>query len=98
MTRRIGFEPVPDFTDKELSEFLHKTISHDIDHVEEVLADLIGTIQETRENGQDIGFAYAKLMNYLTQLPKPVRIHLCAGALWKLHGQENADVHVLRYE
>jgi hypothetical protein len=98
VTRRIGLEPVPDFTDAELSEFLKKTISHDLDHLEEVLVDLIGTVQETKENGQEIGFAYAKLMNYLASLPKPVRIHLCAAALWKLHGQENAEIHALRYE
>lgn len=98
MTRRIGFEPVPEFTDAELSEFLRKTISHDTDHVDELLVDLAETIEETKANGQEIGFAYAKLMNYLAGLEKPVRIHLCAAALWKLHGQENAELHVLQYE
>ncbi|AZS12599.1 hypothetical protein HWB99_gp063 [Mycobacterium phage DrLupo] len=98
MTRRIGFEPVPDFTDAELVEFLKKTITNDTDHLLEILEDLIGTVEETKANGQAEEFAYAKLMNYLTQLPKPVRIHLCAAALWKLHGQENADLRVLRYE
>lgn len=98
MTRRIGFEPVPDFTDAELVEFLKKTISNDTAMCDEVLEDLHGTVEETKENGQDSEFAYAKLMNYLTGLPKPVRIHLCAAALWKLHGQENAEIVALQYE
>ncbi|AAN02117.1 gp63 [Mycobacterium phage Barnyard] len=98
MTRRIGFEPVPDFTDEELVQFLQKTITNDTDHLEEVLIDLLGTVEETRANGQNVEFAYAKLMNWLTGLPKPVRIHLCAAALWKLHGQENAEIRPLHHE
>lgn len=90
---RIGLTPVPD--DAEIVGFLQKTISHDRDHLEEILLDLSGTVFETQEKGQPKDFAYGKLMNYLASLPRPVRIHLCAAALWKLHGQENAEIHVL---
>jgi hypothetical protein len=98
MSDRIGLDVVPDFTDAELLGFLQKTIFHDTQYCEEVLADLIGTTDETKEKGQSEEFAYAKLMNYITDLPKPVRIHLCAAALWKLHGQNNAEIHALPQE
>jgi translation initiation factor 2B subunit (eIF-2B alpha/beta/delta family) len=90
---RIGLTPVPD--DEELLRFLKKTISHDTDHLEEVMADLMGSVEETLSKEQPEEFVYAKLMNFLASLERPVRIHLCAAALWKLHGQENATLHVL---
>lgn len=98
MSNRIGLDVVPEFSDEELLGFLKKTIFHDTEHCEEVLKDLIGTTDETKENGQSEEFAYAKLMNYLAALPKPERIHLCAAALWKLHGQNNAEIHALPLE
>lgn len=98
MPRRIGLDVVPEFSDEEMLGFLQKTINNDAIYCDEVLTDLIGTADETKEKGQAEEFIYAKLMNFLAGLPKPVRIHLCAAALWRLHGQENAELHVLPVE
>lgn len=85
MVNHIGLVPVPG--DEPLSEFIEKMIKGDTELLGKKLGELDLTVKETKEQDQPDNFAYAKLMNYLaTVISHPDLIHLCAAALWEIHG------------
>ena len=83
----IGLSPAP--KDEDLLEFLKTLVQKDRRSLEETITELLKTIVETRETDQPISFAYAKLLNYLSQgIQYRELVHLCAAALWRLRKLE----------
>lgn len=106
MIGKIGLEPVPD--DEEILEFIRKMIMRDLNSTKRHLQELSETIETTVEIGEPADFAYAKMLNFLSeQIDLRDLIHLAASAMWSIlwiikeaeaENNRGADLFVLRSE
>lgn len=87
----MDLHPVPN--DKELSQYFLDLIREDDGILDEVMDQLLDTIEETEREGQPREFAFGKLLSFLRDQNEPTLIHLCAAALWALveHREEIGD-------
>lgn len=91
MAGRVGLTPVPD--DEELIQFLTGMIAADADLCDHHIIELRETIEETLKSEEPIEFAYARMINFLAEgIEVRELAHLCAAAMWRLHGQNNAEI------
>lgn len=88
--RRIGITVIPD--DAELAKYLEELSIQNQTLCEGILIELRETVTGTLAEDQPEIFAYAKMLNFLASLSKIELNNLCAAALWKLHGQNNAEI------
>lgn len=80
---RIGVTPVPNDVDIEI--FLSELCAENNDDLQEILTDMIRTIEQTEEEGQPAIYAYGKLLNFLASdaMSEPKIVRLLAAAIWE---------------
>jgi hypothetical protein len=94
VTQRRHHHPKPD--DEEISKYLESKSIKDFDECQAVLVELAETIFYTFQNEEPKIFAYGRLLNYLTDgVERETLTRICAAALWKLYGQNNAEIKVI---
>lgn len=80
---RIGLVPVPD--DNDLTGFLRKMIENDTEMCNDHLSDLTDTISDTASRSEPREFAYAKMVNFLSEgIEFKDLVHTCAAAMWAI--------------
>ncbi|ACI12479.1 hypothetical protein PBI_DAMIEN_59 [Mycobacterium phage Damien] len=94
MAGHIGLTPVPD--DGELSEFIQKMIDSDQETCDRHMGDLAETVEFTVRDSEPETFAYARMVNFLTDsMEAGELVHLCAAALWRLYGESRNQGNVV---
>jgi hypothetical protein len=88
--------PIPD--DAALAEHLRDRITEDTGLMETYLGELGETIEDCEIGGMPIEFAYGKMLNKFREIDPLELVCIASAAMWKLHGQENAEVTALRTE
>lgn len=89
---------VPGPDNATLAGYFATMITKDTEEIDRHLVELSDTVVDTETKAEPIEFAYAKMVNYFgsDDITVPELVHLCAAAIWKLHGQENAQIYVLK--
>lgn len=91
-----GLTPVPD--DSALAGFLGERIAEDWIACNQLLEELDDTINDTEIGNIPVEFAYGKMLNKFRDIEPHELVNIAAAAMWRLHGQNNAVVTVIRTE
>lgn len=96
MAGKGHLSPVRD--DDKVESLLNVMVADDADKLAAIMEQFRDTVVQTESDGQPEVFAYAKAMNFLRSgdVGLPEMVHLLAAAMWKLHGQNNAEIFVLK--
>lgn len=81
MTKRIGVDPVPD--DEDLVKWLNERFKSSDEEYKTIFTEFQEVVSLTRENGEPIEFAYARLLNRLATLDAPVILRALSAVIWR---------------
>lgn len=84
MTNESGLSPVPNIPDDEsMVNYLNKLFAEANEEYWVIYHEFQEVVEMTKENGEPIEFAYARLLNHLADMDAPVILRALSSVIWR---------------